>query len=537
MNQMAADGAIIDARIRTLDAARPEATAVAWRNGEIIAVGDAGDIRSVCDLHTDIIALNGEHLVPGLVDAHFHPLAGVNSTRGGVDLMHCRTLDEARAMLAEEAARLGDGDWVIAYGLNYAVFPNGNIDGRLLAEAVGHVPAMITLYDHHAAVATPKALEHAGITGPVPLAGNSEIICRNGVPTGELREMPAMDLVRKAIPALSEKERYANYVAAFRGWNALGLTGVHAMDGTPETLDLLRKLEAHGDLTMRIVVPMTIYPDTSEKEMHELLKFRDERGKNWRCGAAKFFIDGTVDGGTAWLFEPDRNGTGLTPYWPDPALYAKAVALFAQAGFQCITHAIGDRAVKVALDAYKAAGHAPGIRHRIEHIETLRDEELPRFAAEAVIASMQPLHADMSFDSDEPTWPAMLGPARAARAWRYGDLRRTGATVPLGSDWPIAPADPRLSMASAQMRRPPWRPDMRAYGPEQAFSGLQALEGYTIEAARSVGEAAFSGAIKPGYRADFTGFLEDPVTCAPERLPKNPLTITMVGGRVVHRAT
>jgi predicted amidohydrolase YtcJ len=529
----AAEGAILGARVRTLDPDRPTASAVAWVDGTIIAVGDDAAVREHCDSRTEVIGAAGAAIVPGLVDGHFHPLLGIEWTQGGVDLMSCRTLDEAQALLAEDHRKRGDG-WVLGYGLPYAVFPDGVVDGHLLADAVGDAPAYVSLYDGHAAVVTPRALELAGVTAPVALPGNSEVVWRAGRPTGELREGPAEDLVRAAMPALTDEARYRMIVEHFRDWNALGLTGVHAMDGTPETFALLDKLEERGDLTLRMVVPLSQRPEMSADQRQELLGMRDAHGRLWRAGAAKFFIDGTVEAGTAWLFEPDSKGECTRPYWPEPQEYADTVSLFARAGFQCITHAIGDRAVRAALDAYLVAGHAPGVRHRIEHIECVRDEELVRFAPEQVVASMQTVAMDMSYDGEAPTWPARLGPKRAARAWRCGELLRSGATLVLGSDWPIAWADPRRGIASAILRRTPGRPETPVVSPEQALTPLHALSGYTLACAEAVGEADRAGRIREGFRADFTGFAEDPVMVAPDALIDLPVTLTVVAGRAVH---
>jgi predicted amidohydrolase YtcJ len=531
-----ADAAILGARIRTLDPECPSASAVAWSGGTVVAVGADDEVRAVCDSRTEVIDARRTAIVPGLVDGHFHPLTGVDWTAGGVDLASCQTLDDARARLAEQQARVSNGDWVVGYGLSYGVFPGGDVDGRLLADAVGGAPAFVFLYDGHGAVATPRALELAGVDGPRQLPGNSEVVCRAGAPTGALREMPAQELVRAAMPVTTAAQRRARYVAAAREWNALGLTGVHAMDGSAETFEILRELEAHGDLTLRTIVAVTVTPEMSPDERGGLLALRDERGSLWRCGAAKFFIDGTIDAGTAWLFEPDAKGESTKPYWPEPEEYVTAVAQFASEGFQCVTHAIGDRAVQAALDAYRAVRRADGVApHRIEHIETLRDEELGRFAQQGVVASMQPVHADLSFDGDAPTWPKRLDPERVARGWRYGDLKRSGAIVALGSDWPLGHPDPRITMASARLRRPPWRPEAEPHRPDQALTPLQALEGLTLECARAAGEADRSGAIRPGCRADLTGFTEDPVACEASDLADLPVTLTVVDGRVVHR--
>jgi predicted amidohydrolase YtcJ len=174
--------------------------------------------------------------------------------------------------------------------------------------------------------------------------------------------------------------------------------------------------------------------------------------------------------------------------------------------------------------------------HRIEHIECVRDEELRRFAPAHVIASMQPVHMDLSYAGETSMWEARLGPTRAARAWRYGELLRSGAILALGSDWPLAPADPRLAMASAQLRRAPGRLEAAVIAPEQALTALEALEGFTVGCAQAVGEADRSGRITEGYRADLTGIQEDPVMVAPDDLVAVPVTLTVVAGDVVHRS-
>lgn len=530
-----ADGAIFGAAIRTLDPERPQASAVAWAGGEIVAVGSDGEVRQHCDARTEVLDADGSAIVPGLVDGHFHPLLGHDWTGGGVDLMSCESLEQARALLAEHQHRAG-GEWVVGYGLPYYAFPDGVVDGSLLADAVSGAPTYVSMYDGHAAVVTPSALALAGVTAPVALPGNSEVVFREGRPTGELREHPAQELVRSVIPSPSEAEMYGRIVESLRSWNALGLTGMHAMDGSALRLATLRELEARGDLTARMVVPVSQTPEMSVEEREESLALRDAHGELWRCGAAKFFIDGTVEAGTAWLFEPDTSGEGMKPYWPDLELYAGTVAQFARAGFQCITHAIGDRAVRAALDAYRAAGRAPGVMHRIEHIECVRDEELRRFAPERVVASMQPVHMDLSYAGESSMWEARLGPERAARAWRYGELLHSGATLALGSDWPLAPADPRVAMASAQLRRAPGHPDAAVIAPEQALTALEALEGFTVGCAAAVGEADLSARIKTGYRADLTGLQEDPLVVAPDDLVGVPVTLTVVAGRVVYRS-
>ncbi len=525
--------AIVNASVRTLDEARPEAAAVAVRDGVIVAVGSAAEAREAAG-SAEVVDAGGGTVVPGLVDAHIHPFAP--DLVMGADLTRCGTLAEVQAALEAERRRGGPDDWVLGWGVSYEAFHGSEIGSSLIEDAVGGAPAMIRFMDQHTALANGRALALAGVTGPVGFTEGAEVVLREGIPTGELRESAAMELVEAAVPELTDRRRHARIVETIRTLNACGVTGVHVMDGSPATFGLMRELEAAGDLTVRALVPVWQKPETSFDEMRDRLRFVGEHGRLWRGGVAKFFIDGVIDTGTGWLYEPDTCGDGLEPFWPDPGRYAEAVRLFAGAGFQCVTHATGERGVRAALDAYLAAGAADGVRHRIEHIETVTDVDLARFPRENVIASMQPLHMQWRRDDDSDSWAARLGPERAGRAWRTADLLRAGVTLALGSDWPVAQNDPRIGMAWARLRREPGAADRRTFEPGQRLSGLEALEGYTTGAAATVGEAALGGRIAPGLRADLTIFAADPVAVAADDLPELPVRATIVAGEIVHSA-
>jgi predicted amidohydrolase YtcJ len=396
-------------------------------------------------------------------------------------------------------------------------------------------PTFVMFVDLHTALATPRALALAGVDGPRAFEENAEIVCSDGAPTGELREPAATDLVQDAMPSLTEQARYRLYVDALRQFAAVGITGAHAMDGDLSTLDLLCELEANDDLVTRLVAPFWIRPEFERDDWDAFVPHRDVAGRRFRGGVAKFFIDGVIDAGTGWLYEPDTEGEGTLPFWPDPAHYRAAVERFARAGFQCATHATGDRGVREALDAYRAAGAAPGIRHRIEHIETLQAADLPRFAAEGVVASMQAQHM-MWLDPDrDDNWSRRLGVERCDRAFPIRSLRESGAVVALGSDWPVARYDPRIGLAAARLRRPPGVRERRPYD-DEALDGLAALEGYTIGAATAVGDDRRLGRVAPGFAADLTVFAEDPVVCDADDLPALPVLLTVVDGEIVHRA-
>jgi predicted amidohydrolase YtcJ len=523
------------ASVRTLDPELPRCSALAVKNGVILATGDDDTIRAMRGPGTRVIDARGIAFVPGLTDSHIHPLMGTLRTQGA-DLFNAASLDEIRSRLARERERVGPENWVQGWGLHYEPFAESGIRGELFDDAVAGQPMLLEFFDGHTALANQTALDRAGITGPVSFAEEASVVCVDDHPTGELQEWAAVRLVQNVVPEADAETRYGWFRESFRRFNEVGLTAIHAMDGTPEELDIYRRLEENGDLTCRVVVPLWQQPDTSFADMRDQLPCRDERGRLWRCGAAKFFMDGVVETGTAWLVEPDTKGQGLHPFWPEPERYAEAVSIFAKAGFQCITHAVGDHAVQAALDAYEAAGVAPGVHHRIEHIELVQDRDIGRFAQLGVVASMQPLHMEAARADNSDEWAARLGPARTANAFRAQTLRSSGAILALGSDWMVAPFDPRIGMAWARLRRAPRHLEMPSRAGDQALTALQTLESYTTGAARTVSEETVSGRIKPGYRADLTGFAADPVATDADALLDLPILMTIVDGRVVHEA-
>jgi predicted amidohydrolase YtcJ len=528
------DLALVGARVRTLDPERPSATAVAAADGVITAVGSDAEIRALCGPATEVIDTAGAAVVPGLTDSHLHPFLGAIGARGA-DLLGVTSLAEVRRLVAAERAHCAPGEWVLAFGLDYNAFRDTGTSGTLIEEAAGGHPALLTFMDFHTALATPRALELAGVDGPRTFTEHAEVVCVDGVPTGELREAAAMELVRAAIPEPSAEERYRLCATQLGRFAAVGITGAHGMDGDLDTLELLRELERRGDLVTRLISPFWITPEMTAEHWEAFAPHRDERGRRWRAGNAKFFIDGVIDSGTGWLYDADSEGDGLAPFWPDPQHYRDAVRFFAERGYRCATHATGDRGVREALDAYRAAGAAPGVRHRIEHIETLQPFDLPRFAAEGVVASMQAQHMAWLEPDRDDNWSRRLGPERCDRAFPIRSLRESGAAIALGSDWPVARFDPREGLACARLRRPPGARDRAPYD-DQALDGLAALEGYTTGAAFVGSDEHRLGRVRPGFCADLTVFAEDPVECDADDLVALPVVLTVVDGEIVFRA-
>ena len=512
------------AEVRTLDPERPYATAVAVRDGVIAAVGDEADVREWRGPGTEVVALAGAHLVPGLVDAHSHPVWGLDMATG-VDLSGVTDLAGLRAALA--GAERIDG-WVIGYGLDHNAFVGRPIDRALVEDVLAGAPAFLRLYDGHSALATGAALAAAGVTGPRGFAQRSEVVCDGaGRPTGHLVEHAAMELLAEVLPRPSYEARRTRLVELLSAMAATGLTGAHAMDAGD--VELVESVARETVLPVRLRFAPWCMPGVDAAGLAELVAAQGREGRHWVVGGVKFFMDGTVEGGTAWLEHADCHGQGTDAFWPDPEAYAAAVRQLHTAGVRTATHAIGDAAVRHVLDVVAGLGPDARGRHRVEHIETAPDDLLPRFAELGVAASMQPPHTAYTRADGTDEWSRRLGTERASHAWRLRDLRDAGATVALGSDWPIAHYDVRAVLATARAPR-------GAASGRGGLTGLEALEGCTSHAARAAGEAAVAGRIAVGHRADLTALALDPVKAPADELAQAQVRLTVTGGHVVHRA-
>ena len=535
------DTILFNAQLR--DAAAPDGLragdAIAISGGVIAAVGHGDDILKLRGAHTQVFDLGGAYLTPGLVDGHAHPVSG-NDLQVGVDMTGARTAAEMLARLRAEAQRTPPGQWVMGYSLDPIAYAGLPHVADAIEDAVGGRPALVHVFDYHGVAVSRTALTMAGVTGPRTFLGASVIVCDDaGKPTGVLLEPEAIALVKSLVPVPTFAERVVSLRATLNRMAAHGLTGIHVMDANTRSLELFAALEAEADLPLRLHIAPWVNPGATQSDIDEVLAQQSLAGRHWRVCAAKFFIDGTIDGGTGWLHETDTHGEGLAALWTDPSTYQYAARFFAERGVQTITHAIGDKAVRFVLDTLKDVPEERrrAARHRIEHIETLPDEDIGRFAAEGIIPSMQPSHAVRYTRADHSdNWSSRLGTVRANRAWRSRDITDAGAPVVMGSDWPIAPFDPREILICARFRRLADQTEAEAIRPAQALTGLEALAGLTTIAAHAVHEEAISGTLAPGMRADLTVISVDPITASTEALAAATFMLTMMDGRVTHNA-
>ncbi|MFJ8038971.1 amidohydrolase [Kitasatospora sp. NPDC096147] len=519
------------------------AQVVAVRDGRILAVGGEELLTRHQGPATRLLDLPGATVTPGLTDAHAHPVWGAIETGSGLGLADATTLDQVLARVAERIAEGGGGAaWVTGYDLDPDVFADqapGEPSGEVFGRHFPGVPVSLMTRDAHALVVSPAGVERAGLTGAETFDDASRIATdADGRPTGYVVELQAMDLVFAHYPEV-ELPRAARYVAEqLHRLAAVGLTGLHALDFTDPSEAVYREIERTGELPLRIRCSPLVPADSTPETWREIAGLQGRGGRRWRVEGVKFMLDGTADNGSAWFEQPDTHGQNRAPLWKDPSAYRRAVGYFTSLGIPTATHAIGDRAVRYALDAIEAAGRPLSAPHRIEHLESVPDDLLGRFAELGVVASLQPVHGTRMTKADlSDGWSTRIGAERAARGWRTRDLLDHGAVVALGSDWPIGEGDPRAALADAQLRRPVDSPDTAPVQPGQGITAREAYAGMTRATAVAAGAEARLGRIAPGYLADLTVFAADPLDLTPDQQAANPVLATVVDGRPLLHTT
>ncbi|MDR7421084.1 MAG: amidohydrolase family protein [Armatimonadota bacterium] len=500
--------------------------------GRVVAVGDADEVTEAFP-RVRRVDLLGLPVFPGFIDAHIH-VVGYGLGLLQVELREARSLAGALRLIAAAERRGGPGEWLQGRGWDKNGWPEDRFPTRYDLDAVtGDRPAVCTSKDGHLLWVNTAALRAAGITRDTPdPPGGAISRDAAGEPDGLLKEDATL-LVRRVIPAPSPETLEQAAVAAQADAHRLGLTGAHAFVGPgaegPDQFGVLHRLRARGALTLRIVacVPDRLLDAAAASGLRTGLG--DEV---LRVGPLKIFADGTLGSQTASMLAPfDGQPGNVGIMVRTPGEIDDLVRRGLAAGLWSAVHAIGDRANRNVLDVFarhREASHRAGARHRIEHVQVLHPDDLPRLAALGVTASMQPIHATADRDAAERYWGARC---RYAYAWR--SLAASGAVLAFGSDAPVETPDPWRGLYAAVTRRREGDPRPSWY-PNECLSLHDAIRAYTAGPAYAAGTEVWQGALAPGMVADFVVLDRDPYDGGPEDLLRVSVLATVVGGRVVH---
>ncbi len=500
-----ADLILLGGVVYTVDAGRSWAHAVAIRDGRIVFVGDDDGALALAGRSTAVIELGGRLVLPGFHDTHVHPIAG------GIELAECDLSGEST-----EAGVLGavlaytrshpSFEWIRGWGWHLPVFPDGNPHRRLLDAVVADRPAYFTTADGHSGWANSKALALAGIGADTPeLPGGRIERDPDGMPSGTLRE-GAMDLMDRILPPYTADECRNGLRRALDLASRSGITALYDADADEGRLEAYAALASENELPARVVAALRVDGPAETELIVRLRSLRERFGsRRVRPIAVKIHVDGVIEAYTAALLEPyaDRpEELGSLNF--EPADLEAMVLALDREGFQIHMHAIGDRAVRHALDAFARARAENGgrdLRGIIAHLELIDPADLPRFAALGVIADFQPLWAYADRYITELTEPR-VGAARARWLYPIGSLARTGAMVAAGSDWNVTSFNPLEAMQVAITRRGPTDGPGPAWIPEERVDLATIIAAYTAHGAYAMQQERETGSIEVGKSAD-----------------------------------
>ncbi|MFD5594081.1 amidohydrolase [Streptomyces griseorubiginosus] len=543
-----ADLVLTGGPVHTVDPARSRATSVAVRDGRIAAVGH-DEVRELIGPRTEVVDLKGKLLLPGFQDAHVHPQGA------GLELGLCHladTVDPAEYLrrIKEYADRNPDAEWITGGGWSLEAFPGGAPTAEALDAIVPDRPVFLPNRDHHGAWVNSRALERAGIDArtPDPADGRVERDA-DGNPTGMLQE-GAVHLVGKLVPDPSPEDQLAALLRAQAVLHSYGVTawqdaivGAYAnmADPAPSYLAALDQ----GLLTARVVGALWWDRERGAEQIPELVARREELHRDrFRAGTVKVMQDGIAENHTAAMLTPYLTGCGCASdnsgiSFVEPGELKKYVTELDASGFQVHFHALGDRAVREALDAVESARTANGwrdTRHHLAHLQVVHPHDVPRFRALGASANLQMLWAAHEPQMDELTLP-FLGAERGARQYPFGDLLRSGATLAAGSDWPVSSPDPFQAIHVAVNRVSPGAPEgTPEFLPGQRLDLGTALAAYTAGSAHVNHLDDITGSITVGKSADLVVLDRDPFAAPSEEIAATRVLETFVEGRRVHTA-
>jgi len=538
-----ADIIVTNARIYTVNPQQKWAEAIAIRGDKIIAVGERKQVEALRRPSTKMIDAAQRLLLPGFVDCHIHFMDGsLGLTR--VDLNEATTVAEIQKRVKAYADAHPNELWIQGMGWTYPTFgPSALPNKKILDDVVPDRPVYLIAFDGHSSWANSKALAMAGIDRNTPNPPNGTIVRdENGDATGALKEA-AGDLVGSKTPVPTRAERLDALRKGIREANRVGLVRVHSAGQDFEYLDLYDELRKRGELSLRFYIAYFLDPPGLTPQSTALIENARRKyssSDDWiEGGAVKTMLDGVVEAHTAAMLAPysdDPTQSGKL-FW-DPEKYKANIADLDASGLQIFTHAIGDKAVRLALDAYQNAAEVNKTRDarpRIEHIETISAVDVERFGKLGVIASMQPLH---SYPDDDTLniWARNVGAERASRPWVWRSIQEKGGALAFGSDWPVVTLNPWRGVQTAVTRQTSEGNPPGGFVPQQRLSLEDTIRAYTLGAAFAGRREKSEGSLEPGKLADFILLDQDLFKIEPSEIGTTEVLFTIVGGKIVYQS-
>ena len=537
-----ADSVFFNGKIWTGESDSTMVQAIAIKGNKILAIGTDEEIKKLIGDSTKSTDLGGKLVTPGFNDAHIHFLSGA-TILSSVDLLSSTSLAEMKKMILDFAQKHPEKKWLTGRGWQYGFFDGGMPNKKHIDSLVPDRPVFLRAYDGHTGLANSKALELAGINRNSTFTGFGEIVKdAKGEPTGVFLE-GAQSLMSKVIPESTREEKLDALRNCMKYIASLGITSVQNANGDVDEYELYKTLFDNKELTMRFAMGFSVGAKTTEQEIADFIKIKNNpTDPNWLKGhAIKFMVDGVIESHTAIMVDPYSdipvNDRMQAKNWNIPVdRYRELVAQLDKEGFQLYTHAIGDLAVREVLNAYENAAKLNGPRDRrprIEHIEQVQADDIPRFAKLGVLPSMQPIHAD---PGTVDVWSKAVGEERLPRSFAWNSLLKSGATLVYGADWPACiSVNPMRGLHNAVNRQTMDGQPPNGWIPEQRIRLADALKAYTANSAYGSFDEKQKGKLLPGYLADLVVLSQDLFTIPTLDIYKTEVMMTMVDGKEVFK--
>jgi predicted amidohydrolase YtcJ len=529
-----ADLIISNAKVWTGDKASPHAEGVAVIGERIVAVGTSVELDGWRGPQTKLIDAQGKLLLPGFNDSHLHFISG-GAQLDYVDLKDAGSPEEFARRIASQASKTPKGEWVLGGNWDEQKWTPAEMPTRqLIDDLTPDRPVFVNRYDGHIALANSVALKLAGVTAKTPDPPGGTIgRDAKGNPTGVLKDA-AMEYVNKVVPAMSGERRLRAARRALEHAASLGVTSVQDMSCEYADIAAYSELAERGELTARIYAApaLALWHDQAK------LGVRRAWGSRYlRIGAMKGYADGSLGASTAYMFRPfaddPKNRGLLSEEMTPPSKMRERMMNADAAGLQLAIHAIGDQAISMVLDNFAEIARAHGEhdqRFRVEHAQHMAAKDFGRFAKLHVIASMQPYHA-----IDDGRWAEKrLGAARAKTTYAFRSFLDQGVRLAVGTDWPVAPLSPMLTLYAAATRATLDGKNPDGWVPEEKISVAEAVEAYTLNSAFAEFQEKEKGSIAPGKLADMVLLSDDIFSIRPEAIRDVQVITTIVGGKVVY---
>lgn len=529
-----ADLIITNARVYTVDDARPLASAIAVREGRIQFVGSEAEAMALRGANTRLVDAAGRTIVPGIVDAHAH-LLGLGYSLANVRLADTRSYEQVLQRVSERLAGAPAGRWIQGRGWDQNKWGDTRFPTHeALTRISPNNPVVLERVDGHAILANAAAMKAAGVTAATkdPAGGRIERAA-NGEPTGVFVDN-ATSLIERVIPAPTKADIREATLAAISEAQRYGLVGIHDAGEPKAVIDIFEEMARAGEFGLRGYI---MVGDDSAAISHYFARGPQSAlydGHLW-IRAIKLYSDGALGSRGAALLDPyadDPKNSGLLVSAPEHIRDVATRGL--RAGFQVNTHAIGDRGNRVVLDAYEAALAAvPTADHRfrVEHAQVLNFADIPRFAKLGVIPAMQAVH-----QTSDMNWvPTRIGYARSLGAYAWRALLNTGVIIPNGSDFPVERVNPLYSFHAAVSRADDngWPPG--GWLPAEKMTREEALKSITIWPAAAAFQEQVMGSLTPGKYADFVILDQDIMRVPEDQILRTSVIATYIGGKVVYQ--